>query len=102
MVASCAGGCLAPALDLGGCGVPGAVPLGKASSHLPGASLGPAAGCSTLVHILGSEAGGCMAALAAFLTGRSEAGMETGDELEAPSVAADPAGFVWTRLSGSG
>lgn len=53
-------------------------------------------------YILGSGAGGCPDALAAFLAERNEGGMEIGDELEAPSVTAVPAGLMWTRLSGSG
>lgn len=39
---------------------------------------------------------------AAFLAEQNKAGMETGDELEAPFVTAAPVGFLWTRLSGSG
>lgn len=54
------------------------------------------------MNILGSGASGHTAALAAFLAEQSKAGMETGDELEAPFVTAVPVGFMWTRLSGSG
>lgn len=54
------------------------------------------------MHILGSGASGHTATLAAFLTEQNKAGMETRDDLEAPFVTAIPAGFMWTRLSGSG
>ena len=88
----------------GRCGAPGPACRGG-GEHPPaclGSSLGPTAGSSAVVHVLGSGAGGCTAALAAFLAKRNEAGMEIGGELEAPSVTAVPVGFVWTRLSGSG
>lgn len=72
----------------------GASGEGEHPPACPGSSLGPPAGSSAVVHILGSGASGRTAALAAFLTEQNKAGMETGDELEAPSVTAVPAGFV--------
>lgn len=65
----------------------------------PLSGLGPTTGYSIGVHILGSGASGHTAA---FLAEQNKAGMETGDELEAPFVTAVPVGFMWTRLSGSG
>lgn len=75
---------------------------GRASSCLAGGSLGPPTASSAMGHILGSGASSLTAALAAFRVEQNEAGMETGDELEVPSVTAIPVGFGWTRLSGSG
>lgn len=102
-VASSAGRCLSPALGAGEMlGHPVLPCWRKASSRLPGEQPGTPPGSAAMLHVLGSGASSRMTALAAFLSERNKAGTESGDELEAPSVTAVPAGFMWTRLPGSG